>query len=321
MKKKIIIPAVIVPVLCVVIPVLLGEKILSFRDVALFFGGAGDPGTRAILSIRIPRILLAIVAGASLSVSGTVFQAILRNPLADPFVVGISGGAAFGTAWAVVFNLSSGWLVILSLGGAMMAVGIVYALSFKKEMGEATVILSGIALSFIFSSGVMILFSIAASDKVHRTVMWLMGDLSMGRYSILPHAGLLCLILILILWSMHRRLDVISFGEGFSRNLGMTGGERRLLYWGASFLAALTVAVAGVIGFVGLMVPHVVRGFAGPRHRYLIPVSAVAGAAFLTMADTVGRVIISPYQLPVGIITGFAGGLFFLVYMRKGSDS
>ena len=301
----------------IILSLVLGERLLLPGDIIAALSGGGDPGVRAILSIRAPRVFLAVVAGASLAVSGTVFQAILRNPLADPFVIGISGGAAFGTAWAVIFNLSSRWLVLMSLGGGMLAVTIVYALSLRKEMGEATVILSGIALSFIFSSGVMILFSIAASDRVHRTVMWLMGDLSLGRYSILPHVTVISIVLIVLLWVFHRRLDILSLGSGASLNLGVTPHEVRFLYWTASFLAALTVAVGGVIGFIGLMVPHVVRGFFGPCHRYLIPSAAVTGAVFLTLSDTAGRIALPPYQMPVGVITGFAGGMFFLIYMRK----
>ncbi len=279
---------------------------------------AGDSGTaeyRILVHLRLPRVLMALVVGASLSVSGAMFQSLFRNPLSDPYTVGVSGGAALGASAAIVLGSSFALVAIFSFAGSLAAITLVYGLSRLRGLGSGGLILGGISLSFIFSSGVMLIFALARPEAVHKALMWLMGDLSLARYDALYRMGGVALLLLGGALLLHRHLDIISFGGDFARSLGVAPVDTRAVFWIGGLLAALSVALAGVIGFVGLIVPHSVRALVGPVHRRLLPASAVAGALFLVMCDTIGRTVAMPYEIPVGVITGFVGGIFFLVLL------
>lgn len=281
---------------------------------------SGDPGTaeyRILVHLRMPRVLMAIVAGASLSVSGAMFQSLLRNPLSDPYTIGVSGGAALGASAGIVLGAPFALVAVFAFAGSLAAITLVYGLSRMRGLGPGGIILGGISLSFIFSSGVMLIFALARAEMVHKALMWLMGDLSLARYDALNRMGLFALVLLGAAFLLHRHLDVISFGGDFARSLGVAGTDTRTVFWVGGLLAALSVALAGVIGFVGLIVPHAVRALVGPVHRRLLPASAAAGALFLVVCDTIGRTFAMPYEIPVGVITGFLGGIFFLVLLLK----
>ncbi|PKL37937.1 MAG: hypothetical protein CVV44_12270 [Spirochaetae bacterium HGW-Spirochaetae-1] len=295
-----------------------GTEFYSPRDIIHALTPGSDSTAHTIITgIRIPRILLALVTGAALAVSGVLFQSILKNPLADPFIMGVSGGASLGASLAIVFSLPNIFIVIFSFAGSIFVVLFVHFMSSRHSFGTSSLILTGISVSFIMSSGVLLIFAMSRSQDVHRAMMWLMGDLSQARYDMLAGAGISCGILILLALRYHKHLDILSFGEQFSRNLGVTGSELRHIFWIAALLSALSVSLAGVVGFVGLIIPHLARSIFGPEHRKLIPLSAFCGAGFLILADTTGRSIAPPYEIPVGIITGFAGGIFFLIYMTR----
>jgi len=267
--------------------------------------------------LRIPRILMAFTIGAALAVSGVLFQALLKNPLSDPYTIGVSGGAAFGASVAIILLERSVYVVLLAFGGSMAVVFLVFLLSRKLRIGSTALILGGIALSFILHSALLLLFSVSRSQEVHRALFWLMGDLSIGRFGELYRIGALTALVILLSLFYHRHLNIIAFGDSFAKNMGVSPGEIKNIFWLAALLAALSVSLGGVIGFVGLIIPHAIRYIFGPNHGVVLPAAALGGGFFLVLSDTLGRSIAPPYEIPVGIITGFLGGIFFLVLLLR----
>ncbi len=274
-----------------------------------------------LVGIRLPRILLSLVVGASLAVSGAVFQAVLKNPLADPYLIGVSGGAALGATIGILLNASPFWVAAAAFGASMAVMTAVYLLSKRLRLGSNALVLSGIAIGFILSAAVLLLYAISRSQEIHRALLWLMGDLSAAKYADILWTGIVAVSLICITMAFHKHLDIISMGQHFSKNLGVTENNVRLLFWIAALMSAVSVSLAGVIGFVGLIVPHFMRNIFGPGHARLIPATAIGGALFLMVSDTIGRSVVPPYEIPVGVITGFLGGIFFLIHMtRRGHD-
>jgi len=296
----------------------LGTEIITpFKMFDIFTGNSKGVYYNIIFNIRIPRVFMTLIIGASLGLSGLIFQAILKNPLAEPYLIGVSGGAAFGATIAIILSLSYHFTVIFAFSGSLASITSVYAISRRMKIGTTSLVLAGIAISFILSSTVLLLFSLSKSEQVHKAVMWLMGDLSIARYSNLKWMSILTIFLIILIMMFYKHLNIISFGDKFSKNLGVSENNIRFLFWIAALLAAISVSLCGVIGFVGLIVPHVMRNIFGPDHLKLIPVVSIGGALFLLISDTIGRSIAPPYEIPVGIITGFFGGIFFLLFMIK----
>ncbi|OHD67009.1 MAG: hypothetical protein A2176_16180 [Spirochaetes bacterium RBG_13_51_14] len=298
----------------------MGTKVIATADMLRILFGFGDQSGidhTILIRLRLPRILLTLVIGASLAVSGTVFQSVLKNPLADPYIIGVSGGAALGATAALLLAAGPYAVAAAAFAGSVATITVVYLLSKRIRLGSSGLILSGIALGFILSAGVLLLYALSRSDQIHRAMLWLMGDLSGARYDMLNGLGGVSLLLVLIVMAFHKHLDIIAMGDRFSKNLGVTTADMRILFWTASLLAALSVSLAGVIGFVGLIVPHMMRNIFGPGHLRLVPAAAVGGALFLLVSDTIGRSLAPPYDIPVGIITGFLGGVFFLVHLIR----
>jgi len=312
---------VAVGLVLVVASLCIGTMMLSpFALMRVFFSNAHGVEYAIVASIRLPRILLALSVGASLAVSGTVFQAVLKNPLADPYIIGVSGGAALGATIGILLKAPPYGITAAAFVASMSTITVVYLLSKRMRLGSNALILSGLALGFILSAAVLLMYALSRSEEIHRALLWLMGDLSEARYEDINRAGIIAVFLVLIIMAFHKHLDVISMGDRFSKNLGITENNIRLLFWTASLLSAISVSLAGVIGFVGLIIPHYMRNLFGPGHFRLIPVTAVGGALFLLISDTIGRSVAPPYEIPVGVITGFLGGIFFLVHItRKGS--
>ena len=300
----------------------MGTIFINPIEIISGLAGTGPvPEEYIILKMRFTRIILAMTVGSSLAVSGVMFQSLLRNPLADPFIIGVSSGAALGATAAIVFSMANIFVVIFSFAGGIASITLVYFLSRRLRFGTSSMILAGIALSFIFSAAVLLLYSAAKAEHVHKAIMWLMGDLSIARYSILAEISFASGILILLSMIYYRHLDIISFGHSFSKNLGVTERNTAAVFWIASLLAALSVSLCGVVGFVGLIIPHIIRIFFGPAHIRLIPLSALGGALFLMTADTFARSAVPPYEIPVGIITNFFGGIFFLIFLFRKRDT
>ncbi len=276
-----------------------------------------------IFRLRMARSILSAVAGAGLSVAGVIFQAILRNPLAEPYVLGVSSGAGLGAAMAIVFGLSAAgaWtLPATAFAGALGTILLVYALA-RTPAGTSpvqTLLLSGVVVSAVFGSILMFVVSVAPAEKLHSVIWWLLGNLQVFD------GQLLCIVSIVVAAGLAvsvlfaRDLNLMALGEEPAAHLGLdVEWTKKLFFLLASLMTGATVAACGLIGFVGLIVPHTVRLVAGPDHRRLVTASALAGAAFLVLADSVARTIIAPREVPIGVITAMLGGPFFLGLLRK----
>ncbi len=308
----------LLPVAALALGLSCGSEFISpLRLLACLSAGDSGIACEVLHKIRLPRVAIAMFAGAALSVSGAAFQSVFRNPLADPFITGISGGAALGVSVAVIAGLGPGALTAFSFAGSSAGILLIYFISRARGLTGSGLILSGVALSFIFSSSVMLIFSMAKSGDVHKIIIWLMGDLS---YQASVSPVIICFLILCIMaliFLFHRQLDLISMGRRFSRSSGVSDTELRVVMVLASVLASLSVLLGGVIPFIGLMIPHMARSAAGPEHNRLLPVSALAGGSLLVAADALCRSMILPFELPVGVVTGFCGGIFFLVYILK----
>lgn len=272
--------------------------------------------------IRIPRILLAIGVGGGLSLSGAVLQGIYRNPLVEPYTLGISGGAALGVAVAIVFGLNSlSFLSLPAFGflGALLTLFVVYFLSIKRGgLNINSMLLIGVMVSFVSSSAMMFLMSISTTENLHNIVFWVMGSLDESNNSLISVAFYSALAGLFISYLFAQTLNALRLGEVKARHLGInTGIAIKLLFFVASLLTGIAVSVAGVIGFVGLVIPHVIRLVIGNDYRILLAGSFLGGAIFLILSDTVARTIISPNELPIGVITGFVGGLVFIIVLSR----
>ncbi|HQO39779.1 MAG TPA: iron ABC transporter permease [Spirochaetota bacterium] len=319
MNKRLRLSALLIlPLVALTAGLSLGSEAVSPLEIFSCMPG-GDCTLRAevVLKLRLPRVIIAMFAGAALSVSGAAFQSVFRNPLADPFITGVSGGAALGISAAVITGMGPAAVMAMAFGGSLLAIVMIYAFSAVRGITGSGLVLSGVALSFIFSSSVMLIFAMARSEDVHRIIIWLMGDLSYQGNIPVTWICLSILAAMFILFMFHRHLDIISMGRGFSLSSGVSDFELRVVILLASVLAALAVLLGGIIPFVGLMVPHLARMVAGPDHYRLVPLSAVAGGSFLVLADAFSRSVIVPYEIPAGVVTGFCGGIFFLLYVIK----
>ncbi len=309
-------------VITFIIAMVSGISDISIVEMLKSLFSTGDGNTYTIINqIRLPRVILAIVAGAGLACSGCVFQGVLRNPLADPFTLGISGGAAFGASIGFAFGITKlSWIFLPLLGflGALLSVGLVYILNMKKEFDSNTMILSGVVASYIFSSAVMLVFSISSSDQLYSAFMWLMGNLAFFDERLLPMVIILVMAGVVILCCLGNVINIISLGNEKSNSLGInTARTVKYIFLLSSLITACIVSCCGVIGFVGLMIPHITRKFVGNNNKVLMPFSAVVGAIFLLICDTVSRTVIAPVEIPIGVITSIIGGLFFVFLLLR----
>ncbi|MDR1784162.1 MAG: iron ABC transporter permease [Endomicrobium sp.] len=300
-----------------------GLSEVSFSDVLKALYGNLEDGNEAMIikQVRLPRTIMACIVGAGLAVSGCVFQAILKNPLADPFTLGISGGAAFGVAIAFVFGLSSianFFVPLCAFIGMTISVVIVYLMSLRRKFTSKTMVLSGVVVSYIFSSIVMLLFSLSPSNTVQTAFIWLMGDFSNFDERLLPFIIVVILTSIIILSLLGNVINTVCLNDEKSRTFGVDVEKNiAFLFLMASIIAAATVSVCGIIGFIGLIVPHAMRKIVGTNNMLLIPASAFSGAFFLPFCDTLSRVLFSPILIPIGVITNMIGGFFFVCLLLK----
>ena len=275
-----------------------------------------------IIRLRVARILLAIVAGAGLSVAGVIFQALLRNPLADPYVLGVSSGSALGAAGAILLGLAAlgTWtLPAMAFLGAIGTIALVYSLA--RQAGGAvpvqTLLLAGVIVSAVFGSLLMFLVSVSSSEKMHNVIWWLLGNLQIFDWDLLWAVTIVVMAGLAVTVVFARDLNLMTLGEEPAAHLGLRVEQTKALFFlVGSLMTAATVAACGLIGFVGLIVPHTVRLVIGPDHRRLVPASALAGAVLLVVADSFARTAIAPLEIPIGVVTAFLGGPFFLFLLR-----
>lgn len=270
-----------------------------------------------ILHIRFPRVILAIITGMALSVAGVVLQALLRNPLADPYIIGVSSGAALGATLAIVLGLIS----LISLAGflgAVLAMFLVYSLARTGyRVPVKTLLLAGVIVS-VFLSALISLIAFLIGESMYQIILWLMGNLSETNTTLIIIAGLIVLGGIIAICLFARDLNIISLGEEPAQHLGVEVEiVKKRLFIITSLITGAVVALTGLIGFVGLIIPHIMRLIVGPDHRILIVASLLAGGIFLVLADLFARTIISPAEIPVGVITAIFGGPFFLFLLRR----
>lgn len=286
-----------------------------------------------IFRIRMPRIVLGILVGSGLAISGAAFQGLFKNPMADPYMIGISSGASLGATLAIVFKLSFAVGVkvfgyqlfdissvsLFAFVGALITVYVVYNLArVGGQVPITTLLLSGIAVGS-FISAIVSLIMCLSTDSLHEVVFWIMGSLSNKGWPEV-RMGLLGIVIgSAVIFVFARDLNVMLLGEEKAKHLGVeVETVKRILLVSGSLVVASAVSVSGVIGFVGLVIPHIVRLLVGPDHRTLLPASALIGSIFLIICDTIARTIIAPMEIPVGIVTSLFGGPFFIYLLRKG---
>ncbi|MBN1508795.1 MAG: iron ABC transporter permease [Sedimentisphaerales bacterium] len=283
-----------------------------------------NPDYEILMHIRVPRVLLAAIVGAALAVTGVALQALLRNPLADPYILGISSGAGLGATLAIVCGVSwTLWgrspVALFAFAGALATVWLVWGVGRIAGRFHVTgLLLAGVVVNAFFSAIIMFLISIAKGQQLHATMFWLMGNMSEESFLVL-WIGSGCVVAGAVsLYFLAPQLNAISFSPEDARSMGVHVERVQLLAFTVSaFVTAVAVSLSGLVGFVGLVVPHAVRLVLGPDHRQLIPVSSLCGAVFLVVADTAGRVVVAPAQLPVGVVTAIIGGPFFLILLVR----
>ncbi len=285
--------------------------------VAELFGELDQLEGQIIRDIRLPRTMAAFITGSLLALSGVIMQVLLRNPLADPYILGVSGGAAVGALSAILLGLGGLWLTNAALAGALFSVLVVFG--FANKFGNWSVtrlLLTGVVLSAGWGAIINVLLTTSSSNNVQSMLFWLMGDLSRSTVA-LPHY-LLLLAALLGGMLISRSLNVFARGEMEAASLGVNVSSLRLgLYFAASLLTAIAVTIAGSVGFVGLVTPHLLRMLGARDHRILIPGALLLGGSFLVIADSLARSIIAPQQLPVGVVTAIIGVPTFLIILRS----
>jgi len=291
---------------------------LPFIDIS----PAWPPATETIIiDIRLPRVLLAGLVGAALAVAGATYQGLFRNPLADPYLIGVAQGAALGAVVGFLLPWSAtsfGLIPILAFLGALVAVAIVYSIArVGKTLPMTTLILAGVALG-AFLASITSYLMIISGDKLHGIISWLMGRFSLGNWGQVVMVTPYIVIGVIIIWLYARPLNVMQLDEEQAQQLGINVERVKLiLLAAATLITAAAVCFVGTIGFVGIIVPHAIRLIWGPDHRFLLPLTTLAGASLLVLADTAARTMLAPTEIPVGVITAFAGAPFFLYLLRR----
>jgi len=300
---------------------LVGEASIRWRDVF----GAPSLASRLFWEFRVPRVGMACLAGAALALAGCVFQSVFRNPLAEPFTLGVASGASLGAAIGLHFGWTGIWLGVfpaltgLAFAGAVASVVIVWSISRLRGSGSVTtLLLAGVAIGFVCAAMILLLEFLSARPVTNEIVRWLMGSVDRTGIDGLRQTIPFVAVAAAIIWYLHKSLDLLMMGEFVAAGRGVdVRRTRAVAYFTASLMTAAIAAQCGPIAFVGLLVPHMMRGLGGPTHRHLLPAAALAGAIFLPWCDVLAGNVLrwrsgSALQIPVGVVTNFVGGLFFI---------
>jgi iron complex transport system permease protein len=282
----------------------------------------GLPADSAIFYLRLYRVLAGFVVGAALASAGVVLQALLRNPLAEPYVLGVSSGAGLGAALAIMTGVAALSAIVLPISAfvcaALTLVGVYSLASDGGKLSIYGLILSGVIVSSLCSSILMFIVTLASTTGLHSIIWWMLGNLEMYSRPLLVVSSVLIGCGLAAAWALAPELNALALGQEMAHHVGVRTRFAITLGLGlATLITATAVALAGLIGFVGLIVPHVVRSLVGPDHRRLIPTAALAGGVFLAICDAVARTILAPVEIPVGVITALIGGPFFLVILKS----
>jgi iron complex transport system permease protein len=304
-----------------------GPTVISYQKVFQSITPALDnQDAQIFFSVRLSRVLLALLAGAAMACAGVIFQAVLRNPLACPFTLGVAGGSSFGAVVAILlgFGLTVGGFSTVTLFafiGALLSIGLVYALaSILRSYAAVTLLLAGIAISYFFNALVLLAYYVADFTQAYSMMHWLIGSLDVIDFASIERLAVLMAVGFLILLSFSRELNLLSAGEELAKAKGVsTVWVIVVCIMTASLMTSAVVALTGPIAFVGLIIPHIYRIWIGNDHRFLLPCSALGGAAFLTLCDTVARSFFGPTEVPVGVFTALIGVpvLLWLLFHRR----
>lgn len=296
-----------------------GSSVISMEQIInILLAPGNDPQSQIIWNIRMPRTIVGALVGINLSLSGAILQAIMRNPLADPHIIGISSGAGLaGVVIMILFPALEYLITPVAFIGAMLAAVCIYILAWKNGIKPVRIILAGVAVSAFLSAGISGLM-IFYSDRVHGALMWMVGGLAARSW---PHVNIIlpyAVIGLILALASAAYLNILQLGDEMARGLGVNVEVTRIVLTAiAALLAASAVSVVGLLGFVGLVVPHAARLLIGSDYRFLLPASALLGIAIVTLSDTFARVVFAPIELPVGIIMAFLGAPFFLFLLRR----
>ncbi|MFC1512799.1 FecCD family ABC transporter permease [bacterium] len=318
-----ILTALLILIIIIFLSLLFGGSANNIKDILYNLAHPKNlsPLSTIIWDLRFPRILLSLIVGAGLSVSGCVLQGILKNPLAEPFTLGIAGGASLG-----IFAVSFLKLTLISnsfaaFAGALCAMCIVYILCSRQKISTSRLLLSGIMINIICSSFIIFISSLSDAYTLQNSMYWLMGSFTDITLPQLWLPLTVVTVSTLSLLYMSTKIDILCLGEAKASYLGIdTKKTITLFFIITSVITGICTAYAGIIGFIGILVPHIIRKFIGPKHTMLIIMSALYGAIFLCIADTLARSVLYPVELPVGVITGIIGGIFFLSILVKSKE-
>jgi len=308
----------------------MGAVIEALRDSMA--AGTFDPATMnssalILVHIRLPRVLAGFLVGGSLAAVGVSLQALLRNALADPYVLGVSSGAALGVSLAMWFCIGTTLALIPALpvfgflGGVLSLVAMYRLAQSQERLPVQSLLLAGVILNAILTAVIMFITSIMEPNRSAGLMAWLMGSLAAPDYAVLASFACYSAVGMALLLRLTPELNILTLGEGVARSLGVeTERVKKQLFVVTALLTGSVVSISGMIGFVGMVVPHAVRMMIGSDHRLLLPVSALVGGMFLVLSDTVARTILAPTEIPVGIVTAIAGGPFFLYLLLRRKD-
>lgn len=325
-SSRLISPPLLLAILLVMAPfsialsVTQGSVALPFNDVlAAFFGDVQNIQRDIVIELRLPRALTAWIVGGLLALSGVLMQVLIRNPLADPYILGVSGGAATGALLVMSLGLFSATTMAIAAGsvaGSLISMSLVLGLSWRRGLSPDRLLLTGVVLSAGWGAAIAFMLAISEGADLRGMMFWLMGDLDQARPALMPALGLLAALVLCLLNARH--LNLLSHGPKLAASMGTHVPRLRLfLFFLASLLAAGAVMQAGAIGFVGLVVPHLIRLLTGVDHRFLLPASVLLGGTLTTFADLLARTVVAPEQLPVGVLMAFLGVPMFLLVMRR----
>ena len=272
-----------------------------------------------ILQLRLARIMLGIFAGAGLSVCGAALQAILRNPLAEPYLLGTSSGAGLGAVLAIFLGFSASFFPLAAFIGALLSIALVYNLAKQNgRISPQSLILSGVIVAIALSGLIIFLVSISTTQALHGMLWWLLGSLEVYNLKLLMVVASIVTFGVVPLFVLAQDLNAISIGEEEAIHLGIKiETVKKIIFVVTSLVTGALVSIAGMIGFVGLIIPHMMRLVVGPNHKILIPASCLAGAAFLVLCDALGRSLFPPIEIPIGVITSLVGAPIFIILLKR----
>ena len=295
------------------------------KDILFTLWNSSQDKTKGLIvwQLRAPRIIMATLTGAALSTVGGAFQGILRNPLADPYILGVSAGAALGACIGIALQHTTGYylasyLPLFAFLGAMFSLYLVYRSSkISFSVNSTGLLLAGVAITFLFSALITVLLALSKRE-LHSMIFWIMGDLSTANWEKISIISLPLIIGCLLLFFSSLDLNALSLGEEEALHLGINTGKLRIrIFLISSIIIATVVSFTGIIGFVGLIIPHIARLLIGPDHRIMLPTSAFLGAIFLILCDALARTIIAPSEIPIGAITALVGAPLFIYLLRR----